>query len=97
MFQWLVKLVIKPLISPLKKVLGLCDSLESELIKLVTLVGTLPLEQSFKDRILKTVSDVVNAVKVIRTVISKVLDAAGVDSAVTSNSDSIAKKIESIK
>ena len=97
MFKWLVKLVVKPLIAPIKKALGLCDKLTTQVEKISVYVNNLPLEAGYKNEILKTLSQTKDVLATIKSVLVAVLDAAGVDSTVVVDSESISKTIESIK
>ena len=97
MFKWLVKLLIKPVIKPIKKAIELCDKLTQSIDKLVTVINGLPLEQSFKDEIVKTLTEAKAAIGAVKSVLIKVLETAGEDTTIVGSGDSISKTIEDIK
>ncbi len=95
--KWLIRLLIKPVIRPIKEAIRLCNKLIETIEKLVTVVNGLPLEQGFKDEILKTLGSAKEAVSTVKTVLIKVLDYAGEESTVPVADETIEKAIESVK
>ena len=71
--KWLIRLLIKPVIRPIKEAIRLCNKLIETIEKLITVVNGLPLEQSFKDEILKTLKTTEDAILTVRAVLIKVL------------------------
>ena len=97
MFKWLARLVLKPLIGTIKKAIGLCDKLSKSIDQLIVTVNGLPLEQAFKDEIIKNVTEAKTAVTTVKSVLIKVLEYIGESTTIIVDDDSIAKTIEVIK
>ena len=79
MFKWLAKWILKPLITPMQKAVGLCDKLVVQVDKLITMVNGLPLEQGFKDELISSATEAKNAIVAVKSVIVKVLEYIGAD------------------
>ncbi len=95
--KWLIRLLIKPVIRPIKEAIRLCNKLIETIEKLITVVNGLPLEQSFKDEILKTLKTAEDAILTVRAVLIKVLNHAGEDTAVPQIDETIETTIETVK
>lgn len=95
--KWLIRILIKPVIRPIKEAIRLCNKLIETIEKLITVVNGLPLEQGFKDEILKTLKTAEDAILTVRAVLVKVLSHAGEDTAVPQIDETIEATIESVK
>lgn len=95
--KWLIRLLIKPLIKLIKEAIRLSNKLIETIEKLIVTVNGLPLEQAFKDEILKTLRISEEAILTVRAVLVKVLNYVGEDTAVPTVEETIEKTIESVK
>ena len=95
--KWLIRLLIKPLIRPIKEAIRLCNKLIEMIEKLVVTINGLPLEQGFKDEILKTLRTTEEAVLTVRAVLVKILSYVGEDAAVPTVDEAIETTIETVK
>ncbi len=97
MFKWIAKLVLKPVIKPVKKAIELCDKLIDSIDKLVVTVNGLPLDQSYKNEIIETLTTTKNAIGTVSSVLIKVLKCIDEKIPYEKNPNSIAKIIDDIK
>lgn len=95
--KWLIRLLMKPVIKPIKEAIRLSNKLIETIVKLVTTINGLPLEQGFKDEILKTLRTSEEAILTVRSVLLKILNYIGEDTAIPTIDETIEKTIETVK
>ena len=95
--KWLIKFLIKPVIGPIKKAVELCDKLTNTIDKLIITVNSLPLEQGYKEEVLKSLNIAKSAVGTVKSVLVKILGMAGETASVVSEEQTIEASIEAVK
>lgn len=97
MFKWLIRLLVKPIVTPIKEGIKLCTKLVNMLDILARNIKGLPLEDVFKVEILKNIQTTITSVYAVRDVLVHILDYIGEDVPSTDSDVPIEEVIKSIK